>query len=107
MNELWRNLGQVFQFEFRRQGQRRGYLFMTFGVPLIAIVLFFGYQYIQQNNAPADGQENTSEAPDFGVVGYVDHSGLFLDPGLFSAALVRYDDEAAASAALEAGDIST
>ena len=37
---------QVFLYELRRNLRRKGYLFMTFGIPLIAVVLLLGYQFI-------------------------------------------------------------
>ena len=111
MNKLWR----VFGFELKRQSSRRAYLFMTFGIPLLAVALLFGYQAIQQLNAASGGtggegasaEETSSEEPDFGVIGYVDHSGLFPDPGLFGLTLVRYDSEEDTLAAMDAGELTT
>ena len=92
---------RVFRFEFWRQGRRRAFLFTTFGVPLIALVLLFGYQFIQERNASSgdDTAEAAAEAADFGTIGYVDYSGLFPEPGFFASALVHYDDEETALAA--------
>src|SRR5512145_3085762 len=99
----------VFCFELKRQGRRRAYLFTTFGVPLIAIVLLLGYQMIQESNqgsAEETPQEDTpAETEDTGPIGYVDHSGLFPSPGLFGTGLLHFDSEDEARAAAEAGDI--
>jgi ABC-2 type transport system permease protein len=45
---------RVFNYELRRQGRRTGYLIVSFGLPIVAILLFYGIQVVQtiQNNAP-------------------------------------------------------
>ncbi len=107
MKHLW----QVFWFELRRHGRRRAYRFTTFGIPLIALILFFGYQGYQSLRAsPAEQQAEESteaEEADIGMVGYVDHSGLFPEPGLFSTGLIRYESEAAALEAMASGEVET
>ncbi len=105
---------QVFLYELRRNWRRRGYLFMTFGIPLLAAVLIFGYQFIQNLNqsdedAPSE-QRSDGGAGNFGMdtlsgAGYVDLTGRFANPGSLGDLLHAYPDEAAARAALEAGDI--
>ncbi|NWF69265.1 MAG: ABC transporter permease [Chloroflexi bacterium] len=106
-NHLW----LVFHYELRRQVGRRGYLFMTLGIPLIAFVLLFGYKVITDMNAANAPQEQQAQQDDganfaqaIRSAGYVDFSGLFPAPGANSI-LTRYDDETAARAALEAGTI--
>ncbi len=47
---MFKHISQVFGYEFRRNFRRRGYLFTTFGVPLIAFVVYFGYQFINNAN---------------------------------------------------------
>ena len=108
-----RRFGQVFRFELLRQVKRRGYLFMTFGVPLLAVVLVFGIQLVQ-NLASANEEDVPAVEDDFadfnlnaGAVGYVDQSGLFQDQGLFAAYLLLFGSEEDARIALEAGDIQT
>jgi ABC-2 type transport system permease protein len=105
---------QVFRYELRRNLRRRGYLFTTFGVPLIAAALLFGYQFIQSQRSADDApQENPAtqsliEELNFENArhaGYVDLSGEFGSPGELRQILTRYPDEASAQAALEAGDI--
>ncbi len=101
---------QVFLYELRRNLRRKGYLFMTFGIPLIAAVLLFGYLFISSRTGSSAPQpQNLAQQFNFenvGHAGYVDLSGMFSDPGNLSALLTRYPDEAAAQAAINAGDIS-
>ncbi len=103
---------KVFAYELRRNLLRRRYLFTTFGIPLLAIGLVLGYQFISsraaQNEEPDDAGE-TVQMPDFGTIGragYVDLSGRFADAGDLASSLIAYPDEAAAQAALNEGAIS-
>jgi len=105
---------QVFLYELRRNWRRRGYLFMTFGIPLLGAVLIFGYQFIQGLNQPEEDapseQRSDGGIGNFGMdtlsgAGYVDLTGRFGDPGELGNLLHAYPDEAAARAALDAGDI--
>lgn len=104
---------KVFLYELRRNLRRRGYLFTTFGIPLIAIVLLLGYQFIQdRNQGDAGGDAGTGGLPvdafdldDLRRAGYVDETGMFSDPGDLASMLTPYADEAAAQAALEADEI--
>ncbi len=109
---MLKHMWQVFSYELRRNGRRKGYLFMTFGIPLIALAILLGYKVITDRNA-ADGtvpdQTQQSSDDDFSMqgmqqVGYVDYSGLFPDSP-DEALYTHYDDETAAHAALEAGEI--
>jgi ABC-2 type transport system permease protein len=105
MKHIW----QVFSYELSRNIRRKGYLFTTFGVPLIAVLLLAGYQAIsnltasQEDDAPP-GQEFSFEG--ITAAGYVDHTGEFtqVSPPL-DRLFTRYDDEAAAQVALEMGAI--
>lgn len=101
---------QVFLYELQRNWRRRGYLFTTFGVPLFAAILLFGYQFIQGLNQGNGESEQAPPTQDFGMetltsAGYVDQTGLFADPGELGYLMRPYPDEAAARAALEAGEI--
>ncbi|MBE2266800.1 MAG: ABC transporter permease [Anaerolinea sp.] len=102
-----RHMMQVFFYELRRNWSRRGYLFTTFGVPLVAAILLLGYQFIQSRSA------STEEPPpeiDFGMealknAGYIDETGRFTDPGELATFFTLYPDEAAALDALNNGEI--
>jgi len=108
------HIWKVFTYELKRNVRRKGFLFTTFGIPLIGFVILFGYRLISEANArmqPAgqtDGVAVEEEGLDFNGIeraGYVDLSGQFADPGDMSELLIRYDDEATAAAAMAAGAI--
>ncbi len=103
------HLSQVFFYELKRNLRRRGFLFMTFGLPLLVFILLLGYQVISRaseaETPDAAEQDNPFEFESIDHAGYVDYSALFDDPGDLSDVMVRYDDEAAARAALDSGEI--
>jgi ABC-2 type transport system permease protein len=110
------NTARVFSYELTRNVRRKGFLFTTFGIPVIAFILLVGYILISDlnlgsgNNKSSDQNKTAEElALDFGtssiVAGYVDLSGVFGAPPQPIEGIVYFKDEAAAQAALDAGDI--
>lgn len=76
---------EVFRFELRQTMRRKGYLFLTFGVPLLALVAFFGYQFYQEATESDDDTPSTPITEmneDAKNAGYVDQTaeGLFPAP---------------------------
>ncbi|MBA3874848.1 MAG: ABC transporter permease [Anaerolineae bacterium] len=111
---MFRHIEHVFLYEFRRNFRRKGYLFTTFGIPIIAFVAYFSYQAINtlntRNASPIDSaaQALASTAELFKGIskaGYVDQSGQFPDAGDLKDKLSRFDDETSAQSALSAGKI--
>lgn len=104
---------QVFVYELHRNLRRRGFLFTTFGIPLLAFVLFFGYQAVNrlttQDQSPEDMAQAIAESDQFQNIekaGYVDHSGQFPEPGSdLKSVFTRYPDESSAAAAMNSSDI--
>ncbi|MFN8372833.1 MAG: ABC transporter permease [Anaerolineae bacterium] len=105
---MFKHIWQVFIYELIRNLRRKGYLFMTFGIPLIAIALLLGYKVITDLNA-ANGNTPDDTQDEFSTqgmqhVGYIDLSGMFTDTP-DADVYTAYADETAARAALDAGDI--
>ncbi len=102
---MTRRMFQVIFFELRRNLLRKGYLFATFGIPAIALVLLLGYQFI------IAGNNDDTSVPEFdfrgiSVAGYVDQSGLFAElPEALSSYFIPYNDVDAGKADLENGEI--
>ncbi|MDX1665510.1 MAG: ABC transporter permease [Candidatus Promineifilaceae bacterium] len=93
MNKIW----LVARHEFRRYVTRRAFLFAVLGLPLLLAAVIFVVALIAGGDA---------------TVGVVDHSGVLLQPELYSAQLedgapffVAFADEEAARLALEQGEI--
>jgi ABC-2 type transport system permease protein len=97
-----RNIGVIARYEYLKRVRTRSFLLSTLGVPALIIVIG-----LVGAITAASGENNLP-------VGYVDHAGV-LDQALYAEphlghmedrlALNPYDDEEAARAALEAGDI--
>ncbi len=103
---------RVFRYEFNRYLRRRSYLFVSIGIPLIALLIFYGvrvYQQIQRNSGapstPAQSIGKDSPIRDIKPSGYVDLSGL-LDKSTFNN-LVQFKTEDEAHAALLANQIGS
>ncbi|HHH41124.1 MAG TPA: ABC transporter permease [Chloroflexi bacterium] len=94
MGKLW----QVARYEYQRHVRRRGFLFTTFGMPLLIIAIGVISTLVA---------ERGSNKP----LGYVDRAGVLRAPLLppqedeDAVPLIAFDDEAAARSALEAGQI--
>lgn len=80
---------QVFRYELRQQFRSKAYLFITFGLPLIALAAFYGYQAYQDateskgDEKPVDAVSATQESvqgSDSNPVGYVDQTPEKLFP---------------------------
>lgn len=105
------HIWQVFRYELQRNLLRRGYLFTTFGIPILAFVAIFAIQTINSAptaNQPAAAQVEMPEVLDFRAIdhaGFVDLSGVYDGVEEPRGILIRYESEAAAQAALEAGEI--
>jgi ABC-2 type transport system permease protein len=106
------HIRDIFLFELRRQFKRSGYLFTTFGIPLIGLLIFAGVQLFgggaqAQTEAAAGTVSAVVEefAPTAGAVfGVVDESGLLARSNLTNG-ITPYPDAASADAAMDAGAI--
>jgi ABC-2 type transport system permease protein len=102
----------VFLYELKRNAKRRGYLFSTFGLPLLAIVIYLGIQAATGGSANPINQlaEFEFDTEETGKSGYVDLSDTFEPPPQDSPVadqLVAFESESAADAAMDAGEIDT
>lgn len=103
------HIWKVFSYELWRNSQRRGYLFATFGLPLLVIGVSLAIQFFSSaTNQPETPEEAAAQLQfDFGGIetaAYVDQSGLFADAEA-SYDLRAFPDMASAEAALAAGEV--
>lgn len=100
---------RVIRHELITTLSRRSYLLMSFGIPLIGILIFTIIS-ITKNGASDSGAvaQDTAGPDELEVEGYVDQSGLInaIPQDIPSDLLVAYDDEDRAMSALEAGEIT-
>jgi ABC-2 type transport system permease protein len=107
-----RNTLLVLLYELRRGLRRRGYLFATFGIPLLALAGLLIIPRIVGSAAQSaveeaaqSGELDTFDPNQAQHYGYVDQSGVFAAAESIGDWLLRFDDEAAARAALDTGEI--
>lgn len=103
MTHLW----HVFRYELTRSIRRRGYLFVTFGVPLLSLLVLLVIQFFagRSDGNLFPGAEAFGELASDGMtdVGYVDQADLLTPAD--SAPLTAFPNEDAARAMLDAGEI--
>ena len=88
---------------------RPSFWLVTFGIPLLASLLFGGVSLINRNSGTSEAVSQVFSGPqDLRPEGYVDLSGLFqeIPASIPPGALLAFADEQAARAALEQDDIS-
>jgi ABC-2 type transport system permease protein len=87
---------------------RRSFLFMAFGIPLLAILIFAGITIINREPAGGSGATSSQQMPELAVEGYVDQSGLIdvIPESIPPGRLLAYDDEKQAQQAIAAGEIA-
>jgi ABC-2 type transport system permease protein len=103
---------RIFRYELWRHVTRKGYLFMTFGVPVLAIAAYFVISGIQQIQASRPQEDVTKPPPGVNIpggglvqtIGVVDLSGTI--DSFTSPRLVLYPSEAEAQKALDETKIS-
>jgi len=102
---------RVFVYEFRRNGRRSGYLFMSIGIPLIAIVLFFGFVVMQRIATTVPHQTMPNVANPTAIdkpIGIVDQTPQhIIVASTLSAQYQLLPDANAATLALQAGELSS
>ncbi len=104
MSKLW----VVVAHEIRTTIRRLSYLFVSFGVPLLAVIIFLGVR-LSERGASSLGEDSAADtALESQVEGYVDLAGLVkvIPPDIPEGILLAYPSEQSALLALEADHIA-
>jgi len=102
------HLSHVFWYELGRNFRRRGFLFATFGIPMIAMIAYLGYRLLNTETAASTPPPPMVQVDPFGSIrhaGYIDLSGRFTAAEGTGARITRYANRAEVEAALSAGVI--
>ncbi|QPC81779.1 ABC transporter permease [Phototrophicus methaneseepsis] len=107
MNKLF----QVFLYELQRNIRRKGYLFMTFAIPVLifAGMIFFNFIATQggdEEDAAPDPTDLVSQFESIDVAGYVDYAGVI--PGVpesLEGRMVPFNSDDDARQAMASGDV--
>lgn len=105
MNKIW----MILRYELRAALLRRSFLVVTFGVPLITVLIFLGITTLGERSVGSSGTNLSSDVSELEVEGFVDQSGIIKEipedirkDGI----LLEYPDEASARIALENSEIT-
>jgi ABC-2 type transport system permease protein len=95
-------IARVFRYELRRQSRRPGYILASVGVPVVALLLFFGLRLYQQSRQGADLGQALNSGKDSPLSqarpsGVVDKSGLLRKPPFTDLLFFNTEDEAQAA----------
>ena len=98
----------VLRHELATTFRRRSFLFMAFGLPLLAIVVFAVLTFLRGDAEGSAGPSPTPDQPELQVEGYVDLSGLIrtIPDAIPPDHLLAYADEDQAKLALASGEIA-
>lgn len=104
-----RNMLLVARREFSIHARNRWFLFATFGLPVLIVVIFLAVRTFTSTETPDVQQISQSlteaDLPETGIVGFVDESGLVQTiPPLLEERVRAYDSRADAEADLRAGE---
>jgi ABC-2 type transport system permease protein len=107
MNKTW----LVFRYEFLTTITRKSFILITFGVPLIAIMIFALLSlsiFSSSDSFGSNNLESEDKAQALKLEGYLDRSGLLseIPEDLPAGILVNFEDEESAQAALTTEEIS-
>lgn len=104
MSKLW----VIVAHEIRTTIRRPSFLFVSFGVPLVAVIIFLGVRISKRGNTATNEASTTHSQLESQVEGYVDLAGLVkeMPPDLPAGILLAYPSEQHASQALEANQIT-
>lgn len=99
------NIIRVLTYEISRTFRRKGFLFTTFGLPVLLFALSFVWQALSPSpqDMMRDAQQLAQQFDGLKKVGVVDLSGEF--SGVSNDWLISFADESSALAAMEQGEI--
>jgi ABC-2 type transport system permease protein len=98
----------VLRHELATTLRRRSFLFMAFGIPLLAILIFAGITIVKRGSTGNGDATPSQQTPQLAVEGYVDQSGLIdtVPESIPPGHLLAYADEEQAKQALTTGEIA-
>jgi ABC-2 type transport system permease protein len=99
---------EVMRYEFSSALRRKSFLFVAFGIPLLAVIIFAGINIIRSNNSDIGTSEQEQESFQYEVEGYVDKSGIIssIPEDIPDGILTAFSSENEVKEALDKGDIT-
>ena len=99
---------EIIRYELGSALQRKSYLFIAFGIPLLGVLIFAGINLVRSNASTSDNSENEQNSFQYKTEGFIDQAGIIKDfpDDLPENILLPFPNEDAAKIALENSQIS-
>lgn len=99
---------EIIRYELTSALMRPSFVFFAFGLPIIAVVAFWGYSAVKGNQESNSISDQAEDNDGLEVEGYVDLAGLVseIPDDLPADILIPFTSEVEAQAAMESGDIT-
>jgi ABC-2 type transport system permease protein len=97
---------EIMRYEFGSALRRKSFLFLSFGLPVLAVIIFAGINLLKSNTAVVIGPQSQSDNV-LEKEGFIDEAGLVskIPPDIPEGVLVRFSSEDQAKDAMEKGEI--
>jgi len=98
---------EIIRYELVSAFRRTSFLFVAFGIPIIAVLIFAGISLFKTNNSTSGAVEQDQPSTRLETEGYVDLAGLisFLPNDIPEGVLIPFSSEEAAKLAMESDAI--
>lgn len=97
---------EIMRYEFGSALRRKSFLFLSFGLPVLAVIIFAGINILKSNTSLVIDPQSQSEFV-LEKEGFIDEAGLIskIPADIPEGVLVRFPNEDQAKDAMEAGEI--
>jgi ABC-2 type transport system permease protein len=99
---------EIIRYEFVSAMRRKSFLFVAFGIPMFAVIIFAGISLVRSNRSTSGIAEQEQESYQFEIEGYVDEAGIIsgFPEDIPEEILVPFSSEEAANLALDDEEIT-
>jgi ABC-2 type transport system permease protein len=99
---------EIIRYEFSSALRRKSFLFIAFGIPFLAVVIFAGINLVRSNDDGSSTAQQEQNSFQFEKEGYVDKAGIVtrIPEDIPEGILIPFSNEISANEALEDNQIS-
>ena len=99
---------EIIRYEFSSALRRKSFLFIAFGIPFLAVVIFAGINLVRSNDDGSSTAQQEQNSFQFEKEGYVDKAGIVtsIPEDIPEGILIPFSNEISAKEALENNQIS-
>lgn len=99
---------EIIRYEFSSALRRKSFIFIAFGIPFLAVVIFAGINLVRSNDAASSPAQQEQNSFQFEKEGYIDKAGIVtsIPEDIPEGILMPFSSEISALEALEDNQIS-